>query len=78
MILGVFIGICAGMALSAIWRAFLKLLFISKGDGTLLDKEPVVNIGPFLHKKSKGKRKPISHTDSEVFEREMRANGKML
>jgi len=78
MILGLFIGICLGMALSAMWRAFLKLLFVSKGAEAMLEKDPVVQLGPFLHKKSKGKRKPISHTDQEVFEREMRSSGKML
>lgn len=78
MILGVFIGISIGFALSAIWRALIKLIFVANGKETLIEPEPVVQIGPFLHKKSKGKKKPVSHTDQEVFEREMQNAGKML
>ena len=76
--LGLFIGICVGMALSAMWRAFLKLLFVAKGAEAMLEKDPVMQIGPFLHKKAKGKRKPVSHTDQEVYEREARSEGKLL
>jgi hypothetical protein len=79
MTLGIFIGISIGFALSALWSLFLRLLFkaqnVPQGE---IPPEPVLRIGPFLHKKSKGKRKPVSHTDSEVFEREMRESGRMI
>lgn len=74
----IYLGILIGIALSSLWRAALKLIFINKGAPQIEEKDPVIQVGPFLHKKSKGKKKPVSHTDSEVYEREMRNAGKML
>lgn len=78
MILGLFIGISIGIALSAVWRLFLKLLFTAKNMPEMIEKEPEIRIGPFLHKKPKNKKVPKSHSDSEVWEREMRDSGRML
>lgn len=79
MTLGIFIGITIGIGLSALWRLFLKLLFAAKNMPEMIDKEPEIKlVGPFLHRKPKNKKAPKSHSDTEVWEREMRDSGRML
>lgn len=73
MMLGLAFGITIGIAISALWNLFLRLVVAKTNAPSIqhIPEPPVVRFGPFLKKKESGKRKPKSHTDDEIVALEM-------
>lgn len=76
MTTGLLIGFISGLIVSAIWHVFLGLL--SPKVKSEVGETVAARVGPFLYKKEKPRRKPVSHDEHEDYIREMKQNGKML
>lgn len=79
MMTGFLIGVIAGLCLSSLWGLFNRLItrpgaHVDSGEHE--SARPL--IGPFLHKKPKARKKPVSHDDVADWEREMREQGRLL
>lgn len=64
----IWLGILIGIAISALWNFVLRFAYKVRPELAIENPERLAPMfGPFIHKKKKGVRKPISHTDEEIW-----------